>query len=507
MVSSSLPEIKVLSSEPGELVEELDWLITQRLGEADTAKRWDGSIKFSPAKPDSTFLDLVKKALPDARISVDIEDRFWCSIGKSAYETLLLRTGGKPEVVPCVVFPEEKDLDGLLPSLKAAGIAAMIRGGGTSVTGGLRRSHLEKRVAIDCRDLNRIDLKHNYAVVGSGVRGKELEETLNRSGRTVGHFPESLRESALGGWIAAKSSGQESNEYGDIEDMVISLDLYRSDFNIRDTVVPRESSGISAKYVAIGGEGLTGVIGNVSLKTHSLPSKRIYKSYAFNSFKEAVNFLSEKENFPTVVRLSDEEETRFLIASAGESRGKSILKKYISLRSVEPDNFALMICVDNERKAWYGRPPAVSLGSSLARIWEKSRYGRPEIGDELWRRGYVPDTLETAARWDDMMPLYTSAVDAFKKTIEELGLKGIVMAHISHLYSTGGAIYFTLILDQNTTLDNLMTVRNAMVGSFMASGGSISHHHGIGTFFVNRLSKGETKILELLQDPVLADQP
>lgn len=500
-----MPSIEILSSEPTRLVKELDNLISLRFGQADPEKRWDGSIKLSEPEVDPAFLERVRKAIPDVKVSDDVKSRFWCSIGKSAYEILQLRSGEQLAIVPCVAFPKEKDLKDLLPSLKKAGINALIHGGGTGVTGGLRRNGLEKRVAIDCKELKSIDVKRNYVIVGPGVRGSNLEETLNQKERTVGHFPESLRDSSVGGWIAAKSSGQESNEYGDIEDMVMSLDLYRSDFSIQDTVVPRESSGISAKYIAIGGEGLTGLVGNVALKTHPIPNRRIYKSYAFRDFRLAVDFLSDMEKFPTVVRVSDEEETRFLVASAGESRGKDVLKKYISVRSLNPENFSLMICVDNERKTWQVPPPAVSLGASLSRIWEKSRYGRPEIGDEMWRRGYVPDTLETAAKWDDLLSLYDSAISVFREKTRELELKGILMAHISHLYSTGGAIYFTFILDQNTTTDGLMAVRSAMVESFMSNGGSITHHHGIGTYLAKYLPEGETKILDLLQDPVLAD--
>lgn len=504
-MTPALTTIGVLSSDSGKMSEELQDLISSSLGKPGADKRWSGTISLFLPEPDKEFLERVRKALPNLKTSVEVSDRFWNSTGKSAYETLVLRTGQIPEIVPCVVYPTERDLETLLPSLKDAGISAVIRGGGTSVTGGLRRSGLTGRVAIDCRNLNRLDIKHNFIIVGSGVRGKELDEVLSRHGRTIGHYPESLRESSVGGWISAKSSGQESNQYGDIEDMVMSLNLYRSDFRILDVPLPREAAGISAKYIAIGGEGITGLIGNVAMKTHPVPTRRIYRSFAFRSFKAAVDFLSEKENFPTVVRLSDERETRFLLASAGPSRGKDILKRYMSLRSVDPDNFALMICVDNERKAW-GRPPgSVSLGASLARLWEKSRYGRPEIGDELWRTGYVPDTLETSAKWEDIMSLYSSATKTFHDSTKEIGIKGILLAHISHLYSTGGAIYFTLILDHNTTPEGLMKVRKDLVENFVSSGGSISHHHGIGTYFASHLTLGKTKLLELLKDPVLAE--
>ena len=53
--------------------------------------------------------------------------------------------------------------------------------------------------------------------------GRELEEQLNARGWTLGHFPDSFTHSTLGGWIATRSSGMQSDKYGDIADLTRGL--------------------------------------------------------------------------------------------------------------------------------------------------------------------------------------------------------------------------------------------------------------------------------------------
>ena len=42
---------------------------------------------------------------------------------------------------------------------------------------------------------------------------------LNARGWTIGHFPDSFTHSTLGGWIATRSSGMQSDKYGDVADL------------------------------------------------------------------------------------------------------------------------------------------------------------------------------------------------------------------------------------------------------------------------------------------------
>ena len=46
---------------------------------------------------------------------------------------------------------------------------------------------------------------------------------MNERGWTLGHFPDSFNHSTLGGWIATRSSGMQSDKYGDIAELTRAL--------------------------------------------------------------------------------------------------------------------------------------------------------------------------------------------------------------------------------------------------------------------------------------------
>ena len=48
---------------------------------------------------------------------------------------------------------------------------------------------------------------------------------LAEKGFTVGHEPDSLEFSSVGGWVATRSSGMKKNVYGNIEDLVVRIKM------------------------------------------------------------------------------------------------------------------------------------------------------------------------------------------------------------------------------------------------------------------------------------------
>ena len=96
-------------------------------------------------------------------------------------------------------------------------------GGGSSISGSLEADGGERPViSIDMGRLNRVlsvDATSRLARVQTGVFGPDLERQLDAQGWTCGHFPDSFTHSTLGGWIATRSSGMQSDRYGDIADL------------------------------------------------------------------------------------------------------------------------------------------------------------------------------------------------------------------------------------------------------------------------------------------------
>ena len=73
-----------------------------------------------------------------------------------------------------------------------------------------------------------IDAESGLARIQAGALGPDLEEQLDARGWTIGHFPDSFTHSTLGGWVATRSSGMQSDKYGDIADIARGLRVVRA---------------------------------------------------------------------------------------------------------------------------------------------------------------------------------------------------------------------------------------------------------------------------------------
>src|SRR5699024_6694308 len=85
-------------------------------------------------------------------------------------------------------------------------------------------------VSLDMGRMNRvleIDTDAGLALIQAGGLGPDLEEQLNDQGWTMGHQPDSFKHSTLGGWIATRSSGMQSDKYGDIADIARGFTVVR----------------------------------------------------------------------------------------------------------------------------------------------------------------------------------------------------------------------------------------------------------------------------------------
>ena len=442
---------------------------------------WDGNVNIPYAGVDGELQKILLNCINIENISFDPMDRLKHSIGKSSIEILDSRLSVLPKIVDAVVYPDYNEVYNLLKTLKKENMHITVYGGGTSVTGGLisKYSGNGRTISIDTSRFKKIELNDGMAICGSGFTGRELEEILNTKVKTMGNFPESFNYSTVGGWISTRESGQESNQYGDIENMVCSVELARSDGLFSDPYLPRFSSGISVKDVAMGSEGKCGIILNAGIKVHDLPEKRHYYSYFFKSFKDGVKSIREMRKFPTILRLSDETETEFLFLSQDNSMVKNIFDKYLSLRNVNKGSLLILI---NNNNGFKKPVNGIYSGKTIAKIWENTRYERPYFGNVLWKHGLVPDTLETSVSWENIIKLYDEAILTFNNSIKNLNITGIIMSHISHFYINGCAIYFTFIIKTDKT-DDLIKIRKNMVNTFISNGGSITHHHGLGKYF------------------------
>lgn len=480
----------VLWGEEGRAYKMTDQLLSfiiERLGMKDTTEKWDGYFSQDILPENVELASILGNCISREHISFNAGDRFYHSVGKGGEDFAFILDEKKIRIVDAVVSPNEDELRCFIAMINA-NIGIIPYGGGTTVTGGISPGN-DKRyyVSVDMKNINflKIDKDNMMVTAGAGLKGPELEEKLNKEGLTLGHFPESFLHSTVGGWVATNAAGQESNRYGKIRDMVVGIEMVSPSGILSDRIVPNQSSYFRPLDIAVGSEGTLGIITKVSLRIRKMPKKLYYQSFIFPDFMSGVDALREaftNEKIPLVARLSDEVETELSFMGMEETWKKNIFENYLKLRGVSERGSLLMVI--NEYGKIKGIRGGVTVGSAPSRIWIEGRYDRPYLYNSLLKRKIIADTIETSVIWSGIRVVYNSVKESFYKEIERIGIKGIIMCHLSHEYTTGSALYFTyLFYSEKNKTEILKQLRETIVRTIIGNGGAISHHHGIGRSF------------------------
>jgi alkyldihydroxyacetonephosphate synthase len=353
----------------------------------------------------------------------------------------------------------------LVPSGLRSGVCGGVLAGRESVV--LDMSSLSRVRSVDGRDLiGRFD---------AGVRGSSAEERANADGLTIGHFPQSIGISSVGGWVATRAAGQFSTGYGNIEDLLLGVEAVLPDGSLLESGVgPRAATGPDLRQLMLGSEGTLGVITGVQLALRRLPEQR--QCAAFYVPDMARGFEAQREILqsgwsPVVLRQYDAKEVGRLFGPF--RRDSDCLLLVVHEGPAER--------VDAERAAvqrHVERAGGQSAPAAATEHWLEERNKVPTFKSFL-ESGVVVDTIEVAAPYSKIGKVYDAAV-------ARLGaIRGIWngSAHSSHAYRTGLNLYFSFAV-QPENKANLRAAYHecwrAVMESCLELGGSISHHHGIG---------------------------
>ena len=173
----------------------------------------------------SDWLASLRALLPPGRVSSDLKElRRHASDAWSV--AIKVRQQDRDTYQPqAVAYPHDQDeVARLLEWAHERRIAITPWGAGSSVTGA--PLPLTGGVTVDLSRMDApasIDRVNLLVTAQAGVRGDRLERALNDAGLTLGHSPQSLDRSTVGGWVATRATGQFSSRYGGIEDLVVAL--------------------------------------------------------------------------------------------------------------------------------------------------------------------------------------------------------------------------------------------------------------------------------------------
>lgn len=440
-----------------------------------------------PAGALAAIADVVGRGA--GHVLTDAESRVRHTRGKSTQDLLRIRTGEVSDAPDAVVLPgSHEEVLAVLRACAEYGVAVVPFGGGTSVVGGLAPAAHGAFVALDLRRLNRlvaVDPISRTAVLESGLRAPEAERLLNEKGFTLGHFPQSFEWATIGGFAAARSSGQASAGYGRFDEMVVGLTVATPEGELDLGRAPRSAAGPDLRQLVLGSEGAFGVITSVRLQVRPLPGVRLYEGWRFASFQEggtALRRLAQDGPLPTVLRLSDEAETMIGLARPDEIGGGG----------PQPAGCLAIVGFEGTPTEIVNRQVAVHavlreagghfLGEDPGQAWAHDRFNAPYLRDSLLDVGAFVETLETAAFWSGIPALYQAVKGALTSALTEAGTPPLVMCHISHVYAAGASLYFTVVSAQGEDpVAHWAPAKRAANDAILAAGGTISHHHGVGT--------------------------
>jgi alkyldihydroxyacetonephosphate synthase len=463
----------------------------------------------NPELPDGLRVKL-ERAVTSAHVSVDPLDRLVHARGKSLRDLILQRRGELYRLPDAVVRPgSEDEVTAVLQSTLSSDAVVIPFGGGSSISGSLEAPATEARpvISVDLVRLNKVlevDSSSRLATVQAGVFGPHLEEQLGAQGYTFGHFPDSFTHSTLGGWIATRSSGMQSDRYGDIADLTKGLRVVTPAGTLVARPVPAMSTGPSVREMVLGSEGRLGIITEATVHVRRIPERRSILGYLFPTFGDglaAMRDLAASECSVSVTRVSDARETQFSFAMRVrptwmdklQSRGLRLFLQHrlgydlheMCLSFIGYEGSERHVAA--QRKAvgrLVKRHGGLCIGSGPGALYDQKKFDTPHIRDFLLDRGAAGDVSETAMPWSRLTPVYNAVSAAAQDAFADRGVRGYLMCHLSHSYHAGACLYFTFAFLPSRGGDMLTdytVIKSAIQKAFVDNGATLSHHHAVGT--------------------------
>lgn len=428
-----------------------------------------GSLEYSPPAPAAAEL---LDDLTAAGVAFDTSTRERAEHGRDWWPLSIrdVAEGRVPHWPGVVVRPvSTEQVSEVLKIASRHKTAVTAQGGRSGVVGGAVAP--TGAIALDLTGLNRVldvDTISGTVSVEAGVFGPELESAVRDKGWTVGHFPQSFDLATVGGWLACRGAGQYSNRYGKIEDIVRALTVVLANGEVVELGGrgPRQAVGPDLVQLFVGSEGTLGVITRATLVLHPLAPCEQRAAYGFSSFAdglEACRRILQRDARPAVLRLYDDVESR---------------------RNFDVDSCALIVLDEGDPALVAATMHVVESECVTASALDVALVGRwlehrNDVGAlaPLWEKGNAVDTIEVAGPWTVLAEMHERVVRALSALEDTL----VVSVHQSHAYLDGACLYFTFAgRPEGDPTPYYRSAWNVATREVLASGGALSHHHGVG---------------------------
>ena len=444
-----------------------------------------------------TLLATLRQALGPAKVLTDEASLAARRHDYWMVSNLRDRFGGAAPNPACVIRPESvADVQAVVRAAAAAGSPIVPFGQGSGVVGGVIVG--PETILLDMGAMNAvrfIDPVNLLASFDAGRNGMAAERDVAAQGLTIGHWPQSIELSTVGGWIATRASGQFSTAYGNVEDIVFSIEAVLPNGDLVTLGKgPRASAGPDLRHLMMGSEGTLGVITGVTLSLRRAAEKQAVTAFAAATMQAGFDFQREIVQVgwrPPVMRQYDERESKRL-----HEQGRDC-----TVIMVHEGPAAL---VDAEVAAVTALATKMGLAPLPGAIVEHWLGHRNHVAgwDQILDRKMVADTVEISAPWDRIAGVYEAATQA----VAAMPGCRAASAHSSHVYRTGLNLYFTFAVQREDAAAMEAAYFEAWRRIMQATaegGGSVAHHHGIGRvrrdWMTAELGEGGAALLRALK--------
>jgi len=485
---------------------------------ADAFKRPKQEREIDGSKLTSKDLELLNKVVTS--ISVDAADRIRHGTGHALHDIYQIRSGEDIRVPDAVVWPvSEQEVERIIVLAKDQEWCLIPFGGGTNVTQATRcpPTPLEPRtiISVDMTRMNRIlwlNEEDGVAHIEAGITGRALLGQLKSRGYTVGHEPDSIEFSTLGGWIATKASGMKRSRYGNIEDIVKSVRVVSANGILRhgtnnESAWGRESTWMDLQSLVLGSEGCLGIITSAVVRVWPMPAIMDFDSVLLHDFDHGLLFVRDIARLghskPASCRLLDNEHFRLGRALRPESASvlatfQNLIVDFLVTRAYRLDP-KLVVCVTLSYEGTHGEVDEQK--KTISRL--VALHGGIRLGPRLGKAGYdltfmiaylrdfaltyyfLGESFETFAPWSRVATIARSTKDRILKEHAARYLPGtpFIGCRVTQMYHEGACLYFYFCMNfegVDNPLQVFSEIEHAARDEILSHGGSLSHHHGIG---------------------------
>ncbi|RVE45388.1 hypothetical protein evm_009960 [Chilo suppressalis] len=242
----------------------------------------------------------------------------------------------------------------------------------------------------------------------------------------------------------------------------------------------------------------------VTIKIRPVPAVTRYGSLVFPDWESGFHFereVARRRMQPSSIRLMDNEQFRFGQALKTESSWGGVLldglkRAYITrIKGFDPTKLCVVtLLMEGE---------ADQVASSYAGLRQiAAQYGGIPAGAENGERGYtltfviaylrdvameydvVAESFETSVPWDRTLALCANVKTRVREECQRRDITHyLISCRLTQTYDAGCCIYFYFAHNTSQCCDPVATyeeIEEAARDEIIASGGSISHHHGVG---------------------------